>query len=123
MSTAVRVTYVSDPSAKEMVLLSLAGELDYANAERFYHDLHQAIGQDRVDLVVDLTDLTFCDSIGIQQFLNTRKTVLSRGGSIVLVNPYPRLERILHLTGLTHAFGIQPTVADAVKVLRPRQSS
>ncbi|MEU0482978.1 STAS domain-containing protein [Streptosporangium sp. NPDC006013] len=123
MSAAVRVTDVSDPSVKEMVLLSLAGELDYTNAERFRHDLHQAIGQDRGDLVIDLTDLTFCDSTGIQEFLNTRKIVQDRGGSIALANPHPRLKRILHLTGLAQAFGIQPTVADAVKALRPQQSA
>ncbi|MEV4750329.1 STAS domain-containing protein [Streptosporangium sp. NPDC049248] len=118
MSAAVRVTDVSDPSVKEMVLLSLAGELDYTNAERFRHDLRQAIGQDRGDLVMDLADLTFCDSTGIQEFLNARKIVQDRGGNIVLAGPHPRLQRILHLTGLAQAFGIQPTVADAVRALR-----
>ncbi len=123
MSAAVRVTDVSDPAVKEMLLLTLAGELDYSNAERFHHDLQDAIGQGRNDLVIDLTDLTFCDSTGIQSFLNTRQTVQDRGGSIVLVNLHPRLERLFHLTGLAQAFGIQPTVADALKVLRPSQPS
>lgn len=123
MSAAVRVTDVSDPAAQETLLLALAGELDYSNAERFHHDLQEAIGVSRGDLVIDLTDLTFCDSTGIQSFLNTRQTVQDRGGSIVLVNLHPRLERLFHLTGLAQAFGIQPTVADALKALRPSQPS
>lgn len=123
MSAAVRVTDVSDPTVQETLLLALAGELDYTNTERFRHDLQQAIGQGRGDLVMDLTELTFCDSTGIQAFLNTRKTVQDRGGNIVLVNLHPRLERLFHLTGLAQAFGIQPTVADAVESLRSSQSS
>ncbi|GAA3001159.1 STAS domain-containing protein [Streptosporangium longisporum] len=123
MSAAVRVTDVSDPAVKEMLLLAVAGELDYSNAERFHHDLHQAIGQAGGDLVIDLTELTFCDSTGIQTFLNARKAVQDRGGSIVLVNLHPRLERLFHLTGLLQAFGVQPTVADAVSSLRPSQPS
>ncbi|MGJ6969084.1 STAS domain-containing protein [Streptosporangium sp. G11] len=123
MSAAVRVTDVSDPAVKETLLLALAGELDYSNAERFHHDLQEAIGEGRGDLVIDLTDLTFCDSTGIQSFLNTRQTVQDRGGSIVLANLHPRLERLFHLTGLAQAFGIQPTVADALKALRPSRPS
>ncbi|MEU3167161.1 STAS domain-containing protein [Streptosporangium sp. NPDC006930] len=123
MSATVRVTDMSDPAEQETLLLALAGELDYNNAERFHHDLQDAIGESRGDLVIDLTELTFCDSTGIQSFLKTRQTVQDRGGNIVLTNLHPRLERLFHLTGLAHAFGIQPTVADALKALRPSQPS
>ena len=130
MSAAVLVTAVSNnplednPLEQEKVsLLALIGELDYTNAERLQHDLQEAIGPEVRNLVIDLTDLSFCDSTGIQVFLTIRKITQDRGGSIALTNLQPRLEKLFHLTGLAPAFGIQPTVIDALKVFRSRQSS
>jgi anti-sigma B factor antagonist/stage II sporulation protein AA (anti-sigma F factor antagonist) len=130
VSAAVTVTAVSNDTLEddlleleEMSLLALTGELDYTNAERLQHDLQEAIGPRARDLVIDLSDLSFCDSTGIQVFLAVRKITQDRGGSIALTGLQPRLERLFHLTGLASAFGIQPTVTDAVEVFRSRQSS
>jgi anti-sigma B factor antagonist len=130
VSAAVTVTAVSNDTLEddlleleEMSLLALTGELDYTNAERLQHDLQEAIGPGARDLVIDLSDLSFCDSTGIQVFLAVRKITQDRGGSIALTGLQPRLERLFHLTGLASAFGIQPTVTDAVEVFRSRQSS
>ncbi|GAA4234208.1 anti-sigma B factor antagonist/stage II sporulation protein AA (anti-sigma F factor antagonist) [Streptosporangium album] len=123
MSTAVHVTAVSDDTLEDVCMLALAGELDYTNAERFQHDLQESIGSEPCDLIIDLSDLTFCDSTGIQVFLAVRKLVHDRGRIIVLARLHPRLERLFHLTGLTSAFSVQSTVDDAVELLRSRQSS
>ncbi|MDP9864153.1 MULTISPECIES: STAS domain-containing protein [Streptosporangium] len=125
MSTAVHVTAVSDGTVEleHVSLLALTGELDYTNAERLQHDLQELLGTQSCDLVIDLSGLAFCDSTGIQIFLAIRKLVHGRGASITLAQLHPRLERLFHLTGLTHAFDIQPTVGDAVEALRSRQSS
>ncbi|MEV8634829.1 STAS domain-containing protein [Streptosporangium sp. NPDC051023] len=122
MTTAVRVTVVPNDTLEQVSLLALAGELDYTNAERFRHDLHEAIGSEPRDLVIDLTDLSFCDSTGIQVFLGVRRLIQDRGCGISLANPHQRLKRLFHLTGLIHAFGIQPTVTEAVESLRVRRS-
>ncbi|WP_433248317.1 STAS domain-containing protein [Streptosporangium sp. CA-135522] len=122
MSTAVHVTAVSDATPQDVSLLALAGELDYTNAERLHHDLQEAIGRESRDLVIDLSDLAFCDSTGIQIFLNIRKLVHDRGRDIALAGLQPRLERLFHLTGLIHAFDIQPTVGEAVEALRSHPS-
>jgi anti-sigma B factor antagonist len=130
MSTAVTVTAVSNDTLdndilklEEMSLLALTGELDYTNAERLQYDLQEAIGPGARDLVIDLADLSFCDSTGIQVFLTIRKITQNRGGSIALTSLQPRLEKLFHLTGLASAFGIQPTVTDAVEIFRSRQPS
>ncbi|MFC7646486.1 STAS domain-containing protein [Streptosporangium lutulentum] len=130
MSAAVLVTTVSDvpmekttPGWENVSLLALASELDYTNAERLQHDLQEAIGPEPRDLVLDLTELSFCDSTGIQVFLAIRKITLDRGGNIALTGLQPRLQKLFHLTGLAPVFGIQPTVTDAVEAFRTRQSS
>ncbi|WP_326826649.1 STAS domain-containing protein [Streptosporangium sp. NBC_01756] len=123
MSAAVHVTAVSDDTLEDVTMLALAGELDFTNAERFHHDLQESIGSEPCDLIIDLSDLTFCDSTGIQIFLAVRKLVHDRGNTIALARLHPRLERLFHLTGLTDAFSVQPTVDDAIELLRSRQSS
>ncbi|MEV4093939.1 STAS domain-containing protein [Streptosporangium saharense] len=118
MTTVVHVTVAPGDDAPEVILLvALAGELDYTNAERFRHDLHEAVGSEPRDLVIDLTELTFCDSTGIQVLLGVRRLVQARGRRIALANPHQRLKRLFHLTGLAEAFGVQPTVALAVEAM------
>ncbi|MFC3980791.1 MULTISPECIES: STAS domain-containing protein [Streptosporangium] len=117
MTTVVRVTVVPGDAPEGILLLALGGELDYTNAERLRHDLHEAVGPEPRDLVVDLTELSFCDSSGLQVLLGVRELVQARGRRIALANPHQRLKRIFHLTGLAEAFGVQPTVTQAVEIL------
>ncbi|GAA3423784.1 STAS domain-containing protein [Streptosporangium sandarakinum] len=125
MSTAVHVSTVPDDAvaasggpAEGVSLLAVSGELDYTNAERFRHDLLGSIGSDRQHLVIDLAGLSFCDSTGIRVFLAIRKLVQDRGGNLAIADPHPRIRRIFHLTGLTNAFAVHPTVEEAVGFLR-----
>ncbi|MFD0887377.1 STAS domain-containing protein [Streptosporangium algeriense] len=117
MTTVVRVTVVPGDGPEGILLLSLGGELDYTNAERFRHDLFEAVGAEPRDLVVDLTELSFCDSSGLQVLLGVRGLVQARGRRIALANPHQRLKRLFHLTGLTEAFCVQPTVTRAVEIM------
>ncbi|MBB2914803.1 anti-sigma B factor antagonist/stage II sporulation protein AA (anti-sigma F factor antagonist) [Streptosporangium becharense] len=117
MSTAVHVTRVLEPVVENTVLLALAGELDYDNATRFDHDTHEAIAEHHGDVVIDLTDLSFCDSTGMQILLKVRRAVHDRGGRLILVNPHSRVARLLHLTGLIQAFEVRPTLAEAAEAL------
>ncbi|GHH65438.1 anti-sigma factor antagonist [Streptosporangium violaceochromogenes] len=118
MTTAVHVSVVPDDTLERICLVALNGELDHTNAERFRRDLQEAVGSQPSDIVIDLTGLTFCDSTGVQVFLAIRRLVHDRGCALSLANPQPRLSRLFHLTGLGPAFGLRPTVAEAVEAVR-----
>ena len=62
------------------------GELDLRTCDR----LEQALGEraDRGDrLVLDLSELTFCDSTGLAGLVRLHKRAAAAGGSVVLRSP------------------------------------
>ncbi|MEV4184725.1 STAS domain-containing protein [Streptosporangium canum] len=122
MTAAVRFTLESgaQQAVAPVPVIALSGDLDFTNAEQLRDDIQAALTPDHRDLVLDLTGLDFCDSTGIRIFLAIRKLLQERGGAVALAGLNPRLTRIFRLTGLVHAFTVQPTAADAVTLLRSR---
>lgn len=80
--------------------LSLRGDLDLATGP----DLADAI--ERVDpipgkvVVVDLTDLTFCDCAGIGALVGQHHRLNAAGSALMIVDPPKSFRRLLELTGL-----------------------
>ena len=52
-------------TAPDEVTLTLAGELDFATAERAFGYVQDAIGRHRGSTVLDLASLSFCDARGL----------------------------------------------------------
>jgi anti-anti-sigma factor len=88
----------------------LSGEIDLAAREA----LHQCL--DRVEaphgrLVVDLTEVSFIDSSGIEALCSARRRVAREGGTVVLRGPSAIVLRALEVTGVAPLFEIVPGVA------------
>ena len=84
----------------------VVGELDALSApelrEYFISCAHD--GQDRV--LVDLAELDFIDSSGIEALLVGHQRLLAQGGELVLKDPPARLSTILRITGLDRTFSV-----------------
>jgi anti-anti-sigma factor len=80
----------------------LAGELDMANADWF---LEQTMGDldGQLTAVLDLSALTFLDSLGIRAILRLAKV---RTEGVVLRNPQPNVRKVLNLAGID-AMGVR----------------
>jgi anti-anti-sigma factor len=50
--------------------------------------------------VLDLTDLTFCDSIGLAALIKVRRRVVEELGHLVLRHPSPPIRQLLRVSGL-----------------------
>jgi anti-sigma B factor antagonist len=98
-------------------MLVLTGELDHTNAEQLRDDLLRLFEPQHRHLLLDLTGLTFCDSTGIRIFLAMRQLTLQRDGVITLAALNARLAKIFQMTGLTSAFAVHPTRAEALTAL------
>ena len=83
-------------------IVRVAGELDLSNAARLCRAIHAATGnQRRARLLVDATELEFCDSTGLRALIGAIREVEIAGGKAELaVTPGGALDRLLHLTGL-----------------------
>ena len=83
-----------------VVTLRVSGELDLADAGRFQDDVRRftQASPDPVDL--DLTQLGFIDSSGMQALLSARQSIVDEGRAFRVVAVSPAAQRLLALTGL-----------------------
>jgi len=86
-----RVTGSGPPGAFRLV-----GELDLAGAM----DVETSIDGFDGPIVFDCSDLTFIDSSGLSLFVSVHKACSARDATLTIVDPSPRVLRLLELTGL-----------------------
>ncbi len=80
--------------------LRLAGELDLGTAGELNSAIDRLIAEGHRELLLDLTDLTFCDSTGIAAFVRGDNIVAADGGWLRLTGATGRVARVLQVTGL-----------------------
>ncbi|GIH50390.1 anti-sigma factor antagonist [Microbispora rosea subsp. rosea] len=113
---------MSAPVADHVLVVALDGALDYTNAELLRRDVEAVLGAEHRELVLDLSDLGFCDSTGIRILLSIRKLMQERDGAVTLAGPNARLARIFRLTGLINAFTVAPSLAEALDAVGARST-
>jgi len=67
-------------------------------------------------LVVDLTDVEFCDSSGLSALLIAERQMRGHGGKVSLVGVHKKVMALLKISQLDRVFLIFDTVAKATKV-------
>lgn len=68
-------------------------------------------------VIVDLSQVDFLSSIGIRLLMLTAKSVTSRGGKMVLLNPIPEVLHVLEITGIPAVVPIYSHLESAETVL------
>lgn len=67
-------------------------------------------------LVVDLTDVEFCDSSGLSALLIAERQMREHGGKVTLVGVHKKVMALLKISQLDRVFQIFDTVAKATKI-------
>ncbi|WBB76841.1 STAS domain-containing protein [Micromonospora sp. WMMD1128] len=80
--------------------LRLAGELDLSTVGTLSATIDRLIAEGRRELLLDLSELTFCDSTGIAAFVRGDNLVADDGGWLRLTGATGRVARVLQVTGL-----------------------
>lgn len=96
-------------------ILSVQGEVDLANAASLRTELTSAIQTGTRLIVVDLTDLRYIDSSGINVLLDTHRAFAKDGSAIVLVVGSSMIQRTFKIVGLEQLMPMYPTVETAVE--------
>jgi anti-anti-sigma factor len=65
-------------------------------------------------LIIDLTDVQFCDSNGLSALLIADRAMREHGGSVHLVHVHKKVMDLMKISMLDRIFTINDTVADAV---------
>src|SRR5215472_13523729 len=95
------------------VCLAVAGEIDLDNASELKACL-QIAAHSRETIIVDLADLRYLDSTGIQVLLDAQRKLAIGGRMIVLAVPSASIRRVL---GLVRMEEIIPTFSSVEEAL------
>src|SRR6266540_3391834 len=88
--------------------LSVGGikELGADNFQDFRSQVHAALSETSRHIEIDLSQTGFLDSCGLGALISLRKIALSRNGTIRLLNPNPRVQRLFDVTRMHKIFQI-----------------
>ncbi|MFB7379433.1 STAS domain-containing protein [Kitasatospora purpeofusca] len=96
----------------------LVGDLDIETLPPAEQALDEALRTRPSVLVVDLEQVGFCDSSGLNLLLKTRLSATAAGAELRLAAASPTVLRLLELTGADTVFRLHPSVADALAAPR-----
>ncbi|WP_282704130.1 STAS domain-containing protein [Streptomyces sp. CC219B] len=113
---------IARPLSVEVVLhgtdtavLTLTGHLDLDTGTEFQHHLANQLHHGRKHFVLDLSDVPFMDSSGMNIILRVYQEVRETAGSVHIVSPTPPVRRILDLTGVSITIPVSGSVDEALE--------
>jgi anti-anti-sigma factor len=92
------------------MVLRFAGELDMQYASRAKDAGSAALSHangNRAVLILDLADLSFCDSSGIAAFMQIAHEAEAQGHRLVLRNPKKNVRDLLRITGVDSVLTVE----------------
>ena len=98
-------------------LIKLIGRLDIIGTGEVETKFAGYSAGEKVRMVVDLSEVDFLSSIGIRLLMLTAKSVTSRGGKIVILNPIPDVQNVLEIAGIPGIIPIYSHLESAEAVL------
>jgi anti-sigma B factor antagonist len=97
-----------------VAVLQLSGELDADTATKLHSVMADLLERPVPRIVVDLTDLKFCDSVGLSAFITSKQVITARGGWLSFAGANPFLTQLMETVGLSRYFAIFPDIDGAI---------
>ncbi|MDA8372545.1 MAG: STAS domain-containing protein [Nocardiopsaceae bacterium] len=104
------------------VIVGVQGDLDIATAGDLQDHVASAVDTHGPWLILDLSELEFMDSSGLNIIINTYRSVKERGGSLALAAPNERVTKVIRLVGLHRQVPVHMTVPAAVNAMEALES-
>lgn len=96
-------------------VITLHGEVDLDAAGAVGQAVRQSLDSDVPPvLLVDLTDVTFMDSSGLNALIRANQSTGEAGGAVHLVAPQETVARVLQLTGVDQVMAVHPDLPRAL---------
>ncbi|MFI6320478.1 STAS domain-containing protein [Nonomuraea sp. NPDC050556] len=95
-------------------VVRVSGELDMTGAPRLRAILERASAG---NLVIDLTEVPFCDSVGLGVLVETLNRIRSAGGRLILVVSPGMIANLLVITNLDQHFDTRASMDEALAAM------
>ncbi len=103
---AVMSTLLDAEPGSSSTIFAASGELDVATGPLLGSCLQRLIGMGNIQIVVDLSDVTFMDSSGLAALLGAFKVAVNAGGSLSVRSPQDQVRRVFELTRMDTVIAI-----------------
>jgi anti-sigma B factor antagonist len=100
-----------------IAVLKVGGDIDLATVSALQTAIDEALKPKPTGLVIDLTDVEFLASAGLQILVATHDNV-RRSAQFAVVANSPATSRPIELTGLDQIFALYPTLDEALTAVR-----
>ncbi|MEV7993488.1 STAS domain-containing protein [Streptomyces sp. NPDC086077] len=103
----------------DWAVLHVSGELDLVTSPVLRQRVHDAVAEGRHSLVLDLSEVWFCDSSGVGVLIAGRRLLRSCQGRLRLILPAQgaadgsHVNRVLGALGVRRLFDVHPDLASA----------
>lgn len=111
---------VTEEEQGDWAVLRVSGELDLLTSPVLRQRVRDVVAEGRHALVLDLSDVFFCDSSGVGVLIATRRLIRSCQGRLRLTLPArgavdgSHVNRVLAALGVRRLFDVYPDVESAV---------
>jgi anti-sigma B factor antagonist len=102
-ATVLRTSVTRDA---EQTVIHVTGELDMSTTSQLADTVNAELRQCPGRLVLDLADLTFCDSLGLGTLIVLSRSAQTQQKFLVLRNPSEFFTHMLDITGLREGLNI-----------------
>jgi len=109
---------VKRKDVKEVSVIYLKGYLDAHTAHEFEEALQELVDEQRVRIVVNLSELTYISSAGLGVFMGFIQDVRKKKGDIKIAEPNEKVYRVFDLLGFPVLYEIFQQEAEAIKKYR-----
>ncbi|CAL9647446.1 STAS domain-containing protein [Streptomyces sp. Tu 3180] len=100
---------------EDVALLRVEGYLDVDTATEFQHHLANQLHHGRRHFLLDLSEVPFMDSSGMNIILRVYQEARELPGSVHIISPTPAVRRILDLTGVSITVPVSESVDEALE--------
>jgi anti-sigma B factor antagonist len=97
-------------SAHGQALLRLTGELDIATEGDAFAAARRALERNEPEIVLDLAEVSFCDSVGLRFVARLCAEAEARGRTVVVRGMQPNVRRTFELAGMLFLLEPVPVV-------------
>lgn len=109
---------VSSEARGNTWVIHLKGFLDVHTHEMLRETIREHLEKGQCRLVLDMAQLTYIGSSGIEVILSAVQPLRDRGGDLVLTGMSPKIFKVFDLLGLPALFTIHPTLDEGIQAFQ-----
>jgi len=105
------------------IIIQPIGTIDTYNSGFFQNQFSKIVNADFLNIIFDMSSLTYISSTGIGSFAAFLRQVNSKGGSIIIIEFQQKIKEVFDLLGFTQFFTIKENLNEALEHLKQNAES